>query len=69
MEFINVNDTLPNNNQLVIIAYYPNYLKGKGVVIPAKYEEGKFLDMKSEWFLNVNQREIRYWQPMPKAPN
>jgi hypothetical protein len=69
MEFINVKKQLPNNCQIVLIAYYPNYLKGKGVVIPAKYEEGKFMDMKNEWFLNVNQREIKYWQPLPIAPN
>ena len=68
MEWINVKERLPKPYETVIICYYPKYLKGKGVVIPAKLEEGKFMDMKSEWFLNVNQREIKFWQALPKAP-
>lgn len=68
MEWINVKERLPKPYEIVIICYYPNYLKGEGVVIPAKFEDAKFMDIKSEWFLNVNQREIKFWKPLPEAP-
>lgn len=64
----NIKKKLPENYETVNICYYPKYLKGKGVVIPAKFEDGKFMDMKNEWFLNINQREIKFWQPLPEEP-
>ena len=69
MEWINVKEEMPRNYEIVLIAYYPKYLKGKGVCVPAKLEDGKFMDIKNEWFLNLNQKEIKYWQYLPKTPD
>jgi RNA binding exosome subunit len=68
MKWNNVNEILPRNYEVVLIAVYPKHGHFGNYSYIARLEDEQFMDVSGDYFLNIEQDEILYWQSLPKPP-
>ena len=68
MEWISVNDRLPENGQRVIAANYDPILTKKHDIQTAMYRGGEWLDTWNHEDIEYLPGSVTHWMPLPPPP-